>query len=239
MNKSINYRVLTIIFIACSIYFLPSCTRKSPKQRILIAQSYLRQGLVEVQHRQYKKAINLINRSLDCHKTIEALALKATLLYQIGLFTESIALFENLINDTTVSLPLKADILNNYACVLSNSNKRDDAEKIWRALIHNEHYLTHEVAWYNIGRLKYDMHDFAQARIYFDHAVHISPDYIDALWYSALCSYALKEYSLARKRVFTIIEFAPNHRAAHELLEQLSRQSPYVNLQQQSPDTLP
>lgn len=223
MNISIHYPALYVIFIAYCMGFLSSCIRKSPQHRIIIAQSYLRQGMVEIQHRQYKKAINLINRSLDCHPTTEARALKATLLYQIELFQESIALFKSLINDPTVSLPLKADILNNYACVLSKTGHEDQAEKIWQELLINQHYLTPEVAWYNRGRLYYDRHNFLQARIYFDEAVQLSPDYIDALWYSALCSYALKDYPVARAHILTIIEFAPNHRAALELLEQISR----------------
>jgi tetratricopeptide (TPR) repeat protein len=213
---------------------LTGCTKNS--QRIAHAKNLYQQSLVAAEKNQ-REALILVDKSLELDQTPQSMALKATLLYQIGSYQESLKLFEQIRQHPRASKTLLADISNNYACNLLAVGNLAKAREVWLELTQNRFYLSPEVAWFNLGLLAYsqvpqkkkyspsEINLLQQAGRDFGQALKLNTDYIDCLFYLSLTLMRLQRYEEAQQSLVQIIGIMPEHTQAHELLKQLEKKS--------------
>lgn len=202
------------------LFFLSGCSSK--KDRSNLAHNYYHQALVAAE-KNPREALDLLEKSLNEQVIPRALIFKATLLFQTKDYAESLTLFEKIIKDKSYPETLQTDALNNYACLLITLNRTEQAEKIWQELINNKHYLSPEVAWFNIGLLNLNRQLYNKAAHAFNSAIRIAYDYVDAYYYLTITLMSMGEWELARKTVTELIGQAPEHQAAIELLTQIDQ----------------
>ncbi|HLB40930.1 MAG TPA: tetratricopeptide repeat protein [Candidatus Babeliales bacterium] len=203
-----------------SLVGLSGCgQRRSPKSSL--AYNYYHQALVAAE-KNPREALDLIEKSLLEQTLPRALVFKATLLFQVEKYLESVTLFEKIISDKRIPPTLKTDAKNNYACVLVALGKLAAAEELWRSLTADRHYLSPEVAWLNIGLLKLNQQDYRAAAQAFNQALRIANDYVDAYYYLALVLTRLHEWQTARQTLHNLLNIVPDHAAAQKLLSEIN-----------------
>jgi len=201
------------------IFFISACGKK---KNIQLAQSYYRLSMLELSEDVssdlgYKKALNHIDKALACDKKPEYLALKATILFKLNQTEESLACFKLSLGDEAIDPLAKPEVLNNYACVLAQQGKCDEACKIWQNLLGDKHYLTPEVALVNLGKVYVQTGDYNKAKDVFTRAITLEPGYLDAHYYRALAAYQTKDYLVAKNETKTVLFLEPTHQGAQEL----------------------
>ena len=210
--------------IALLALLLPSCAHRQQKNALAI--NYFEQASLAVQDQNHKKALQLLNKSLTIQETPQALAFKATILYHLQDFTGSVALFEKIINQTKDIPPsLKADVKNNYACVLNYMGEKEKAAKIWKDLIKDPDYLTPEVAYFNIGLLALSQNDIDKALDKLHAATEAAPDYVDAYFYLGIIYMQQGSLTQAKSQFKSILSYAPEHKYAKEFLKKIDYQN--------------
>lgn len=233
-----QFVVLIIILSGCG---------GAPYQKKQRAQSHLSQASLEIKEFQEKNdtkalrhALNEVDQSLDIYPTPHARGLKATILLQLGQLQESKELFEILLADKHLSKAKRADALNNYAIALYQLGDNLNAERVWHDLLGNPHYISPEVAYFNLGysqfnnALKYTQNNdrlpvaahehLTHAVMYFKQAIAISKEYIDALFYLGQALIALKRLHEARDCYMTILTLNSNHAPAQRILTYIESQ---------------
>lgn len=220
------------------IPFLFSCAKKPANKSL--ALDYVKEASVEAQAGNYQKALYLADQAYAINPAAHILALKATLLYQLKHFQESLKLFKKIIDDKNTPKQVRADVMNNYACNLLCLNKVEEAKKIWQELTLNKDYLSPEVAWFNLGLIEFSDAlqaktaeeetkklqaniRFARAMQNFQQAISIAQHYIDAYYYLALCQEQLQQFTAARESLLFILSTVPQHTAASALLERIDK----------------
>jgi tetratricopeptide (TPR) repeat protein len=181
-----------------------------------------------------KKALNIINKSLEFFATPKSLLLKATLLYSIKEYQESVALFKKIINDKNTPPAMRTDAMNNYACALYDMGNQDEAIATWSVLITDQNYLSPELALYNIGisHLKHAMElqstkskefpmvlDKAEDALYC--AQKISRYFVDALFYLSQVYIMQGRKAEAKELLERVLAEAPEHALAKMILQKI------------------
>src|SRR5438045_329767 len=110
----------------CLFILLPACKKKTNTR---LAKNYYEQSMLEIEDKNYTKAMQLINKSIEIAPTAQALAIKASLAYQNKDYNESISLFKQIIKDNNASSTIKADVANNLACTYLAMGNFDEAKK--------------------------------------------------------------------------------------------------------------
>lgn len=206
----------------CSLFFslfIASCAHKNGRDT---ACAYYEAAVAEAEEARLPEALYYIEKSLSCAPLAKTLALKAQLLYNQKQFAESARLFKQVIEHPTATESLKAEALNNYAIVQQELGNTQQARAIWQELVHNPAYSTPEVAYYNLGLDAFSQNNFKQADSYFSAALKRSPDYIDALFYKALCCFLLDKLLEARDLFEQVVKLVPEHPGAAYFLRILS-----------------
>lgn len=225
-----------IIILNIAIFLLTACGNKK-NQKSGLAKNYFQQSLIAAEKNK-REALALIDKSLEADPTPRSYALKAMLLYQIGHYQESLILFEKVINEKATPPALKTDAYNNYACNLLMVGQNQKAKKVWLDLTENRHYLSPEVAWFNLGHLELleftsqpkkakldpkDQEKLGLAINYFKNAVQINGDYIDAFYYLSIALIYLERLHEARQVLIQVVGIMPEHENAQKLLQELSQ----------------
>ena len=203
-------------FSCVLLLFLNSCTH----QKQQLANNYYKQSLLELEDRNIKDALQLINQAVILNPIPQYLAFKANILYQLNAFQESLTLLEKIIKQKNISPHFKADLMNNYACLLNKSHQGAKAREIWLKLTKNVDYIAPEVAFYNLG-LQCLNENLEQARQYFMRAIQITPTYVDAIFFLCVVEAHLGHRDKAKKYLNKLLQITPEHRAAKRLLYQL------------------
>ena len=212
------------------LFLVASCAKKT---NYLLSKNLYEQSLLEYKNKNYNRALQLVNEAIAKYKSPQAEAQKAILLYQLGKYNESMALFKTLIKDAKISPTIKTDIQNNYACTLLNLNKASEAKEIWLNLTTQTNYLSPEVAWYNIGLLELleskklidPKKALIEAENAFINALKISKEYIDAQFYLAITQIMLDKKEAARKNLIELITSTPEHTSAQAVLNSLDAET--------------
>ena len=212
------------------LFLVASCAKKT---NYLLSKNLYEQSLLESKNKNFNRALQLVNEAIAKYKNPQAEAQKAILLYQLGKYNESMALFKTLIKDAKISPTIKTDIQNNYACTLLNLNKVSEAKEIWLNLTTQTNYLSPEVAWYNIGLLELleskklidPKKALIEAENAFINALKISKEYIDAQFYLAITQIMLDKKEAARKNLIELITSTPEHTSAQAVLNSLDAET--------------
>lgn len=205
---------------------LTACSKQKTNK---IAQNYYKMAILELQEgggdRQYsyKKALYNIEKALEVEEKSEYLALKGTLLFELGYDSLGESLFDKALLNADDS-KLKCEILNNKACLFAQVgmfNKQDfkvnQALDIWQKLERDKDYLTPEVAFFNQSKIFVYKNDYKNAKEKLQRAVQISPNYLDAHYYLALVHYNLLDTIAAQSELDAVLFLYPEHKGALNL----------------------
>lgn len=210
-------------------FFLFSACGKKKNEKL--AQTYYKMSLLEVtdeekrntspQHK-YTQALLHIEKALEQEERPEYYALKATLLFNLGHHQTSKDVFEKALA-CRPSPVIRAEILNNYACVLAQMNNIKQAQDIWQELAQDKYYVTPEVAYFNRGKIALTQKNPTLAQKLFTQATNLAPNYVDAHYSRALAFYQLKNYKQAQKTLQTVLLLEPTHHGASKLQKMLHK----------------
>ncbi|MDR3646876.1 MAG: hypothetical protein P4L22_05050 [Candidatus Babeliales bacterium] len=215
------------IFFLSICLFISSCQKK---QNVNLAKNLYEQSIIEAEDGNLKNALHIINKSIDMKPNLNSYALKATILYQLKEYHESLPIFQKIISDKKFSSTLKTDVMNNYACTLLALDKKHEAKEIWHQLVSDKNYLSPEVAWFNLGLLEFkeglsnnlNKTNLEKSKQFFSNAVNISSEYADAYFYLALVLFYLNELESAKKVTLSLLGISPEHEAGKALLNKIN-----------------
>lgn len=220
-----HIRCLVVYLILITL--LAGCGKR-PQQRA--AEPLLQQANLEVGARNFHRALNLVEEALAIERTPQARALHGNLLYILGHTERAAQEFLDLAEDPKIKPAMRADLLNNAASALYRANKTNEAIKLWQELTTDRSYITPEVAWLNLGLAHLDLagksldseHRYQQAARYFEQALKISPDYVDALFYAAY-TYSLEaNWQRAHQLLDKLLTESPDHQLGQQLMQEVS-----------------
>lgn len=189
-----------------------------------LATNYYKMGMLELgeddnREISYRKALCYVEKALAKDRNPTYMAQKATLLFLLDQTKDSLKCFQSALR-MPMPASVKAEILNNYACVVAKSGDRKKAMSLFEELEKDKHYLTPEVALVNQARIYYDEGTFALAKEKLDCAVRFAPDYIDAHYYLGLVCYKMEDYGAALQALDKTIRLESKHKGAIALREQ-------------------
>lgn len=217
-----NYTVFFYgIVLTNLLLMLSSCQKKNNEA---VGQTYYRLAVVEAQHGNeygYRQGLDYLAQALSHEKKPIYYALTGTLYFLLKHYAKSQWNFDQALAATT-DPTLRADILNNQACLHAQLGDYDKAKGLWDRLINDTSYLTPEVAFVNKGKCAVQHNDLAEAQRCFSQAITIAPQYSDAYFYRALTALRQQDHSLARQALATLTFADPCHQGIAALQASLS-----------------
>ncbi len=207
--------------VLCLLFLLSSCGGAKTNKKAL-AVTYIRQSAVELETKNYKKALQLVNEAVKTNAQPHYFARQAAMLYHVGKFDESFALCQELIEKNDTPETVRAEVRNNLACVYIATGKPEQAEEIWKSLINDRNYLVCETLFYNLGLLALQKKNYQDSLTYLTQAVDMAPDYVDALYYTAVIHKKMGNFGKARKSISKLFNYISHHPAATKLLREVS-----------------
>lgn len=215
--------LIKFLFIFPILLLVCSCAKNSEVQKNKkLAQNYYKLCMLEftdkseesaLPEESYKKALQNIQKAIDCYSCSEYLAVKATLLFRLNDFTNSCSAFEQALKCDSEP-QIRACIQNNYACLLSQIGKHDKALKLFRELETDNAYLTPQAAIFNTGKIMFERADYKAAAQAFLKAIQKAPDFLDARYYLAMSAFNLNDLAMAKNEIKTILFLEPGHEGA-------------------------
>jgi Tfp pilus assembly protein PilF len=223
LNRDIFMRFTSLLLVFV-LFFLSSCARRTNSR---LAVEYYKMSLLElesVKSSEYsrRRALRYINKAIDQESNSRYLAHKATLLFLLGDEKLSLRLFDSAI-EKSASSEIRCEILNNYACLLADRGRKDEALSIFRRLENDKNYLTPQVALVNQAKIYFDLGDYLLAKQKLRLAVYLAGDYVDAHYYLGAVHFYLKEYDFSRRELNRVLELEVAHEGASSLLARLHR----------------
>ncbi len=202
-----------LMFVLTIAFGLSSCARKKNKE---LAHNYYKLAMLELSEDQRsdvvsKKALEQVDKALELFPDPRYLALKATLLFELNYIQESKHFFEMALKGASGNCRLKAEVMNNYACVLAEAHEPEKALLVWRQLEIDKDYLTPEVSMVNQAKLFVKKGDLDMAKTILLRAVKIAPLYVDAHYYLALLGLKTNDRLLAKDELNTLTFLEPSH----------------------------
>jgi len=209
-------------FGLCMVYFC-SCGKQKPTN---LADSYFKLAFTELSEGDdregtYRRALGFIQKAIDCSPKAEYYALQGSLLFKLNDIEKSKQAYEQALKSAPTGSTIKAEIFNNYACLLAQQGDMAQAKKYLHQLIGDTAYQTPEVAWVNMGKVLAGEKDFNGAMDCFSKAAHLEPNYLDAHWNLALVARELGQNKKAKLALDTILTLEPTHAGAARLLAQV------------------
>ena len=135
--------------------------------------------------------------------------------YKMGRSKEAEAFFQK----ATVLAPFELDFQLKYAVCLNRNGKAGEAKKVY-AFILTENEQMPEV-WSNYGFLKTQEGDYATAEQYFQKALQLNPDYVQAMInYAGLCA-ATNRLETAEKLLIRALKVEPDNSTVQGALAQV------------------
>lgn len=206
-------RKVFVGMLVLSVLVLSSCAKKKNKK---LAHNYYKLAMLELAEDQRvdvsaKKALEQVDKALDVIQDPRYLALKATLLFQLNYMQESKEFFEKALCASSCDSRLKAEIMNNYACALAESNEPEKALSVWRQLEMDKDYLTPEVCMVNQAKVFAKKGEMQISKGLLQRAIKIAPQYVDAHYYLALLALKTHDLSLAQEELNSLTFLEPSH----------------------------
>ncbi len=207
--------ILTVLSCIVAVFCLSGCSKKDDKQ---LAKTYFKTAFLELAddrkgNARFQAALQQINSAIAQSRQPEYVAFKATILHYLGHQSQSLDFFSQ-----ALALPmdpaLKAQIMNNYACVLAQGKEYPRAKVIWQDLAASSWYATPEVAWVNLGKLYLQDNEPVRAKEAFKTAATLAPSYIDAHFYMAVAAHAAGQKTMAIDALESVLKLEPEHEQA-------------------------
>jgi type IV pilus assembly protein PilF len=213
-------------YAQCVFYVLNGCLLlvfngcgKKPNQKL--AQTYFRMAFNELaddpdDQLACKRALVGIDRALSQEQKPQYLALKATILFKLNDYEKSNSFFKRALEEPS-DPALRAEITNNYACLMAHHGNNAKAKNLLQQLTHDATYQTPEVAWVNLGKVYATEHDLSHAQEAFKQAVLAAPSYLDAHYYLGLIAYQQGDIPVAQHEIKLVLALEPDHVGANSL----------------------
>lgn len=219
-------KIATINVFFLLLAVLVSCGKRHTNEKL--ADSYYKLAMLELvgQNEQVsadvslRKALSHVDKALEQQQKPEYLAFKATILLKLNHEDESSVYFQKALDAQPVP-SIRAEILNNYACLLAQSGHEDKAFVLWQSLEHDSYYLTPEVACFNQGKAYALKGDYNHAKDCFLKSITFAPSYLDAQYCLALAAYEVQDLALAKNSVKTLLFLEPAHVGGQHLAQKL------------------
>jgi tetratricopeptide (TPR) repeat protein len=222
-KKRVDMKKGSIFFVVGIALFFTGCGKKKPVQD---ADFWYKKTLQELQLEApgevgWRKALGSLDHALVLDaKKADYWSLKGSLLLLLDMPMLSIDAFNVALKNA--STPTKrAEVLNNYACSLSQLGREEEAFASWQAALNTSSYQTPEVVYCNQGQHWLRKQDYEKALAAFNKAVSLATEYSDAHFYKALSLFYLKRYGQAHDALVTLLALDPEYQPAHELKKQL------------------
>lgn len=212
--KYVYFYFSLIVFVL----FFNGCGKKTNSQ---LAQNYYKLSILELGESEQtpetmKKALNYVDLALSQDEDSKYLALKASILFKLGYIKDSKRIFKFALSKEIDPI-LKAETLNNYACLLAQKGKTDEALRIWQDIEKDKNYLTPQVALFNQSKVYFEQNDLKSAKEKLLKSISLEPSYIDARYYLAQVFVKLRDFESAKKELTTVLFLAPEHESAKKL----------------------
>jgi tetratricopeptide (TPR) repeat protein len=209
------------VFVLLLLVF-PQCARRRNEG---LASQYYKMSLLELSpgcsnKASYRKSLKYVDQALDNEENPRYLAHKATLLFLLGDEVASSAAFDLALKRAD-GPAMKAELSNNYACLLANRGKRSEALAIFKRLEGDKYYVTPEVALVNQAKIYCDRGDYELAKRKLERAIESASEYVDAHYYLGLVCFMLKDFGSASNHVDRVLQFEPSHVGAKRLLQRI------------------
>ena len=200
------------------VLFFNGCGKKTNPQ---LAQNYYKLSILELGESEQtpetmKKALNYVDLALSQDEDSKYLALKASILFKLGYIKDSKRIFKQSLSKDLDPI-LKAETLNNYACLLAQKGKTDEALRIWQDIEKDKNYLTPQVALFNQSKVYFEQDELKTAKEKLIRSISLEPSYIDARYYLSQVFVKLRDFESAKKELTTVLFLAPEHEAAKKL----------------------
>ena len=223
-----NIKTLVAMSFVFLIVLLSGCGKQKRNKKL--GATHYKLALVELEdmwaeNQQYKKALVSLDTALSYEPNGEYYALKATLLFLLGQEVEARQIFHKALACSTDS-KIKTEIQNNYACLLAQNGKADEALLIWEGLEKSKDYLSPEVSLVNQAKCYLSRGDHMTAHEKLQQAIDCAPSYLDAHYYLALVEWhAFKDSNRAMQSAETALFLEPSHKGAQALLEIVKKEA--------------
>ena len=214
--------VLRLIVCLISIGLLTGCSKKKVTG---VEGTNYRIALLDLNdyghcEQGYKRCLVSIERGLAEQEDPLLYGLKGTCLFKLGNLAEAESSFVQALALCT-NPTMKAELQNNYACLLAACKRYDAAASLWQHLETSKDYLTPEVAFVNKGKMLAQQGNNVAALDCFKRAIDKAPQFVDAHYYLALGCRQVGEGEKARKAAQEVLALAPEHQGALRLLKNL------------------
>lgn len=229
-----SLRIMRLLLNLIMVLIICSCAKNSHEQKNKqLAQNYYKLCMLEFSDKTseaalpedvYKKALQHIDQAINYSCSAEYLAVKATLLFRLNDIDAACKTFERALN-LDPEPNVKANILNNYACLLGQIGKSDKALRLFKEIESDNAYFTPQAAIFNQGLILFNMRDYKAAAQTFLRAIQKAPDFIDARYYLALSAFKNNDFVTAKNEVKTILFLEPEHECARWLKSKLESET--------------
>jgi Tfp pilus assembly protein PilF len=213
------------LFYLLALFFCITGCGKKKNERL--AMNYYQLSSMELNKKTdgyYRQALLYLDLALKEDPRPEFLARKATILFRLEAYDESQEIFHSLLR-SKLSSDIRDEVLNNYACLLAQQGKNQDALKFLNDLVRSKNYLTPEVAMVNQGKIYMEMGKEKEAQKRFTQATKAAYNYVDAHYYLALVSNELGDRQQVEQSVQTTLLIEPEHCGAKILQNKILQDS--------------
>jgi len=220
----VNIKTLVIPTFVFLMGLFSGCGKQKRSKKL--GETHYKLALVELEDPQandihYKRALNYLDTALSHQGLSRYHALKGTLLFMLGQHSDAEYAFRKAL-DRCSSPAVRAEINNNYACLLARSEKPQEALEVWERLENDKDYLSPEVALVNQAKLycAQGKNDIARQKLSL--AVQRAPSYLDAHYYRGLVEwYGFQNKEVALQEAQTTLFLDQSHRGARGLVDQI------------------
>lgn len=209
--------LVKIIMVSALALSLASCSKQPENTKLAKTEfktAFLELSAPEPTHATMQSALRHVQLAIDSDPQPQYLALKATILLQMGHVEQSEKVFQEALAAPRIDDGVRAQITNNFACALAQRGQYQRAKDLWQELAGNPWYQTPEVAWVNLGKLHLDQHQPGLAQEAFSTAAMMAPGYLDAHYYAALAAFQAGNRGVARDELGCVLKLEPAHAGA-------------------------
>jgi len=212
-----------LLLMGLVLSLLGACGKQGNKKE---AQTYFKMAWLELSDESleprlaYTRALAYLDKALEQEEKAEFYALRGTVLFKLGDYDQSEASFK-VAYDLEPDALLKAETMNNHACLLAEKGDFKGALAMWEQLQKNTAYQTPEVAWVNAGKVYAQQGLLNKAQYAFAKASQLSPSYLDAHFYTALMAERLGDRQQAQISLRTVLSMEPGHEGALAMMSRL------------------
>ncbi len=211
---------------------LSNCSKRTiDRATVTRAEEYYRLAQIELEEhgdneQGRRRALHYFEEAFKLNQLPEYAASRATLLFRVRNYTAAQSAFQDLIADVKISDVMRSEVLNNYACLLAEIGRSEEALQLWDDLASQPFYITPECARINQGTIYVAQGDYQRAKMAYEAAISLAPSSTAAnIKLAQLAIYYLEDSALARSALDRLLFLNPTSTQGAQLLSELEQLS--------------